>query len=66
MKKVKKIIVFSDGSCYVNYTIITTVKLNNVNFKKIDYNNSILYDQKVKKNYTSKHSKNYKKKFFFE
>lgn len=66
MKKMKKIIVFSDGSCYVDFNVITTIKLSNVNFKKIDYKNSSLYDKKIKKNYISKHSKDYKKKFFFD
>jgi hypothetical protein len=64
MKKVKKIIVFSDGSCYVDLHVISTIKLNNVIFKKIDYKNSSLYDKKQKKNYISKYSKKYKKKFF--
>ena len=66
MKRVKKIIVFSDGSCYVDFNLLSTIKLSNVMFKKIDYKNSSLYDKKIKKNYISKHSKNYKKKFFLD
>lgn len=66
MKKIKKIFVFSDGSCYIDYNVITSIKLNNVNFKKTDYKNSNLYDKKTKKSFISKHSKSYKKKFFFD
>lgn len=64
MKRIKKMIVFSDGSCYVDFNIISTIKLSNVTFKKIDYKNSTLYDKRIKKNYISKYSKDYKKKFF--
>ena len=65
MKKVKKIFVFSDGSCYIDYNIITSIKLKNVVFKKNDYKNSSLYNKNLNLQFVSKHSKQYKKKFFY-
>ena len=64
MKKIKRVTVFSDGSCYLHYGIVTSVKLNNIIFKKIDYKNSNLYNKKNTKNFFLKNSKKYKKLFF--
>ena len=65
MKKIKNIFVFSDGSYYSDYSVVTSVKFNTVYFNKVDYKNSILYTNKPSKNLISKHSKEYKKKFFY-
>ena len=64
MKKIKKIFVFSDGSCYSDYSIVTSIKFSNTDFNTLDYKNSSLYNDKVAKNVISKYSKEYKKKFF--
>ena len=64
MKKIKKIFVLSDGSCFFDYSVITSIKFSNVNFQKNDYKNSKLYnDDKINKNLSS-HTKHYIKKYF--
>ena len=64
MKKIKNLRVFSDGSLHFDYTLVTSIKIDNVNFQKNDYKNSSFYNKKIVKNVTSKYSKAYKKKFF--
>ena len=64
MKKIKKIFVLSDGSCYYDYSVTTSIKFSNVEFYKNDLKNSILYHDKISKVVISKSSKEYKKKFF--
>ena len=64
MKKLKNLYVLSDGSCYITYNIITSIKFNLINFQKKDYKNSNFYSNKIIKNTSSKYSKTYKNKFF--
>ena len=46
MKKIKKLIVLSDGSCYFDYTTITSIKFSHVSFYKNDYKNFVFYTKK--------------------
>lgn len=64
MKKIKKLNVFSDGSCYFDYSTATSIKISHVDFQKNDYKNFIFYTKKKVTDLESSYSKNYKKKFF--
>lgn len=64
MKQIKNFCVFSDGSCYFDYNVVTSVKFDHIIFQKLDYKNSSLHHKKKVKAMTFQHSKAYKKKFF--
>ena len=64
MKKIKKILVFSDGSSYFDSDLLTSVKFNNVVFKKNSYNTINVLNTQKKKIFSSIYSTFYKKKYF--
>ena len=65
MKKFKKLIILSDGCCYPTYEILTSLKTSKlINFQKIDYKNSIVFNKNSMKTVSSQYSKKYIKKFY--
>ena len=65
MKKMKKFYVLSDGSSYLEYSVVTSIKFSNVNFQKNDYKNSNFYTHDKKNKTLASSSKSYIKKHFF-